>query len=61
VEMLVDRQKREVVVSVYCDTREEVHEADAILSGMSPGTRGLGRRVAADIYEVALDEETAGG
>jgi hypothetical protein len=58
VEMLVDRHRREVVVSVYCASREDVHEADAILSAMSPGPKGWGRRVAADIYEVAMDEST---
>jgi hypothetical protein len=60
VEMLVDRHRREVVVSVYCASREDAREADAILSAMSPGPRGWGRRVAADIYWVALDEPTLG-
>jgi hypothetical protein len=61
VELLVDRQKGEVVVSVYCASRDDVHEADAILSGMSPRNKGWGRRVAVDIYEVALDESTGDG
>lgn len=61
VEMLVDRHKREVVVSVYCASRDDAQEADAILSQMAPGPRGWGHRVAADIYWVALDEATPGG
>ena len=61
VELLVDRHKREVVLSVYCETREDVHEADEILSGMSPGSKGWGHRVSVDIYEVAMDESTGRG
>lgn len=56
VEMLVDRKRSEVVVSVYCETRDDVREADGILSGMSPTSKGWGHRVSAAIYEVALDE-----
>jgi hypothetical protein len=58
VEMLVDRHKGKVAVCVYCETADEVHEADAILSGMSPTNKGWGQRVSAEIYEVALDEHT---
>jgi hypothetical protein len=61
VEMLVDRKKSEVVVSVYCATREDAHEADEILSGMSPRSKGWGERVSAGIYEVVLDESTGHG
>jgi hypothetical protein len=59
VEMVVDRHTGEVVVSVYCDTLEYAREADVILSGMSPSSRGFGTRVAAGIYEVLMSEATA--
>ncbi len=58
VEMLVNRRDGSVAVCVYCEDREQVREADAILSGMSPKNKGWGTRVSADIYEVAFDEAT---
>jgi hypothetical protein len=58
VEVLVDRHDGRVAVCVYCDTADEVHEADSILSAMTPTNKGWGERVSADIYEVALDEHT---
>jgi hypothetical protein len=58
VEMLVDRHNGHVAVCVYCATADEVREADSILSAMSPTNKGWGRRISADIYEVALDERT---
>ncbi len=59
VEMLVDRLGGGIAVCVYCETEELAREADDILSGMSPTSKAWGTRVSADIYEVALDEETA--
>jgi len=59
VEMLVDRRHRAVAVCVYCEREEDVREADSILAGMTPVNKGWGRRVSAEIYEVALDEATA--
>jgi len=61
VEMLVDRHRGSVALCVYCDSEDEVHEADSILSAMSPTNKGWGERVSADIYEVALDEPTGLG
>lgn len=61
VELLVNRQESEVVLSVYCATREDVHEADEILAGMSPNNKGWGRRVSVGIYEVVMDESTGHG
>jgi hypothetical protein len=58
VEMLVDRHNGHVAVCVYCDTADDVHEADRILSAMTPSNKGWGERVSAEIYEVALDEHT---
>lgn len=56
VEMLVDRRRGSVAVCVYYENEDQVHEADSILSAMSPTNKGWGERVSADIYEVALDE-----
>jgi len=58
VEMLYDRHKSTVVLCVYCESRDQVLEADRILEGMTPTNKGWGRRVSADIYEVAMDEAT---
>ena len=58
VEMLYDRHNSTVAVCVYCESREDVLEADRILEGMTPTNKGWGKRVSADIYEVAMDEAT---
>jgi hypothetical protein len=58
VEMLFDRHNGRVAVCVYCDSREDVLEADRILAGMSSKNKGWGERVSVDIYEVAMDEQT---
>jgi len=58
VEMLYDRHNGNVAVCVYCNSRDEVLEADRILSTMTPTNKGWGTRVSADIYEVAMDEPT---
>ena len=56
VEILVDQHRGSVALCVYCDSADKAHEADSILSGMSPTNKGFGERVSADIYEVTLDE-----
>jgi hypothetical protein len=53
--MLVDRANAASTTIVFCDSEEKLHEADRILQEMSPQA-GEGRRVARDLYEVALDE-----
>ena len=58
VEMLYDRHNGNVAVCVYCESREQVLEADRIFESMTPTNKGWGTRVSADIYEVALDERT---
>ena len=57
-EMLFDRHNGNVAVCVYCESRDQVLEADRILESMTPSTTGWGRRVSAEIYEVAMDEPT---
>ena len=58
VEMLYDRRRGSVAVCVYCESRDDVLEADRILESMTPANKGWGTRISADIYEVAMDEET---
>jgi hypothetical protein len=58
VEMLYDRHNGNVAVCVYCETRDQVLEADGILESMTPANKGWGTRVSAEIYEVAMDEST---
>ena len=58
VEMLFDRLNGNVAVCVYCESRDQVLEADRILESMTPTNKGWGTRVSADIYEVAMDEAT---
>ena len=59
VEMLFDRHNGNVAVCVYCESRDQVLEADRILESMTPTNKGWGTRVSADIYEVAMDEATS--
>ena len=56
--MLYDRHNGNVAVCVYCESRDQVLEADRILESMTPTNKGWGTRVSAEIYEVALDETT---
>lgn len=55
IEVMVDRQRGSITMSVHCDSEEDAREADAILRSMSPTNEGWGKRVSADVYEVALD------
>ena len=53
--MLVDRENVSAVTIVYCDSHDDLLEADRILRSMSaPGARG--RRTSVDMYEVAFDD-----
>jgi len=58
VEMLFDRHNGNVALCVYCESRDQVLEADRILESMTPTNKGWGTRVSANIYEVAMDEAT---
>jgi len=55
IEVLVDRERGSVTMSVHCDSEEDAREADKILRSMSPTYEGWGKRVSAEVYEVALD------
>jgi hypothetical protein len=53
--MLVDRENAAATTIVFCDSREDLLEADRILRGMSaPGD--IGARTSVDMYEVAVDD-----
>jgi hypothetical protein len=58
-EILADRQNGTVAAIVYCETEEQLREADRILNSMSPRNTDWGRRVSVDTYEVVLDETTS--
>lgn len=55
IEVLVDRERGSVSMSVHFDSEADAREGDAIMRAMSPTNEGWGKRVSADIYEVALD------
>jgi hypothetical protein len=59
-EIFADRQKGTVAAIVYCETEEQLREADRVLDSMSPRNADWGKRVSVDTYEVLLDETTAG-
>ena len=52
---LVDRSSGTSLGIAFCDTEEDARRADAALNEMSP-SEGAGRRTAAEIFEVVLDE-----
>jgi len=58
-EIFADRQSGSVAAIVYCETEEQLREADRILDSMSPRNADWGQRVSVDTYEVVLDETTA--
>ncbi len=58
-EIFADRQKGTVAAIVYCETEEQLREADRIMDSMSPQNADWGKRVSVDTYEVLLDETTA--
>jgi hypothetical protein len=58
VEMMVDRARGAVAVLVYCETEDQVREADRVMRAMSPTSDGWGERVSAEVYEVFVDEAT---
>jgi len=60
-ELFADRERRTVIVCVYSATEADVREADKILSAMSPGSKGWGKRVSAEFFEVLLSGVTAVG
>ncbi len=56
VEVFADRGEGRVAVIVYCDTEDQLHEADRVLAAMSPQNPDWGHRVSSDTYEVIADE-----
>jgi hypothetical protein len=56
-EMLVDRQRGAVSMLLYCRDEDGARELDRIMDGIQPQKEGWGRRVSADVYDLALTEE----
>lgn len=56
VTMLHDRASGSSAMLLFCETAEDVATADRILGGMNPQHPQMGTRVAANIYEVGVDE-----
>ena len=53
--MLVDRDNAAATTIVFCDTHEDLLEADRILREM-PAPGGQYGRTSVDVYEVAVDD-----
>ena len=53
--MLADRETGVATTIVFCETKEQLCEADRLLDAMSPQS-GEGRRTAVERYEVIADE-----
>ena len=51
--MLTDRETGKATTIVFCETREQLIEADRLLDSMSP--QGEGRRTAVERYAVTAD------
>ena len=56
IEVFIDPKRGSTAMALYCETEEQIRRADSILDAMSPSSDDMGRRVSADIYEVAIDE-----
>jgi ribosomal protein L29 len=53
----VDREGGRTAAVMFADSEEDIRKIDAWMNSMSPGGGG-GQRTSADIYEVAIDEQT---
>jgi hypothetical protein len=56
--VLADVDKGSSAMIAFCDSEEDVRRVDELFNQMSPGDQG-GKRQSVDIYEVAIDEQTA--
>jgi hypothetical protein len=56
--VLADLEKGSSAMVVFCDTEDEIRRIDEMFNQMSPGDDG-GRRLSADIYEVAIDNSSS--
>lgn len=52
---LVDRETGTALGVVFCETEDDLRQADAALNEMSPGDE-QGRRTGVETYEVVLDQ-----
>ncbi len=56
--LLADVDKGSSAFIVMCDTEADIRRIDQMFSQMSPGEGG-GKRQSVDLYEVAIDQQTA--
>jgi hypothetical protein len=56
--LLADVDKGSSAFVVMCDTEADIRRIDQMFSQMSPGEGG-GKRQSVDLYEVAIDQQTA--
>jgi hypothetical protein len=55
--MAVNREEGTGLGLTFCDTEEELRDADEALNNMSPSSDSSGRRVSAGVYEVVIDQQ----
>ena len=53
----VNREEGTGAALVFCDTEEEVRNADDALEKISPSSGSSGRRASVGVYQVAIDQE----
>jgi hypothetical protein len=58
-EVFADKPSGKVAVVVYCESEDQLRQADRLLDSMSPRNADWGKRVSVDTYEVVLDELTS--
>jgi hypothetical protein len=53
----INRTEGTGVALIFCDSEEELREADQALNDMSPSSEAAGRRVSVGMYEVMTDQD----
>jgi hypothetical protein len=54
--MLVDRESGTGASLIFCDSEDDLRQADQFMNQMSPPS-GTGRRSSVELYEVAIDSD----
>jgi hypothetical protein len=54
--VLADRQSGNALSITFCETEDDLREADRMLNAMSPPDSGPSGRVGVDLLEVVIDE-----
>lgn len=53
--VLADAENRKSAMVMFCETEDDARAIDRLFDAMSPGEEG-GKRLSADVYEVAIDQ-----